>query len=163
MEQNIRPLQEKTEKLLQVVDKLTARNTWPRRPIPWRENYRKVSSNSSESLESHNAHWGKMTHFVQKFKLTSNDLIGLNWPQMALNGLSRSWIFGQKWVFCHSVQSEEKLLDSRENTRLQNCCITRKHLRIFLLFPLFFDFLKLLRYSISICMNKTPICIQKNS
>lgn len=34
VEQNIRPLQEKTEKLLQVVDKLTARNTWPRRPIP---------------------------------------------------------------------------------------------------------------------------------
>ena len=27
----------------------------------------------------------------------------------------------------------------------------------------FFDFLKLLRYSISICMNKTPICIEKNS
>ena len=109
------------------------------------------------------SHWGKKPIFVHKFNLASNDLIGLNWPQIALNGLSRSWIFGQKWVFCHSVQSEEKLLDSRENTRLQNCCITRKHLRIFLLFPLFFDFLKLLRYSISICMNKTPICIQKNS
>ena len=45
----------------------------------------------------------------------------------------------------------------------QNCCITRKHLRIFSVVSPFFDFLKLLRYSISICMNKTPICTQKNS
>ena len=34
VEQNIGPLQDKTEKLLKVVGKLTARNTWPRRPIP---------------------------------------------------------------------------------------------------------------------------------
>ena len=52
VEQNIRPLQEKTEKLLQVVDKLTARNTWPRRPIPW-ENDLKIPGKNFNRIRKH--------------------------------------------------------------------------------------------------------------
>ena len=33
-EQNISPLQEKTQKLLGLVERLKARHFWPRRPIP---------------------------------------------------------------------------------------------------------------------------------
>ena len=33
-EQNISPLQEKTQKLLGLVERLKARRFWPRRPIP---------------------------------------------------------------------------------------------------------------------------------
>ena len=34
IEQNVYPLQDKTVNLLELIDQLTARRTWPRRPIP---------------------------------------------------------------------------------------------------------------------------------
>ena len=34
IEQNVYPLQDKTMNLLKLIDQLTARRTWPRRPIP---------------------------------------------------------------------------------------------------------------------------------
>ena len=122
----------------------------------------------------------KWPHWPQMTFLTSSDLIDLNYPQMALNGLKWPLMtFGTsnglsdlklaKLNFWTKMGVLPRCAKRRKATWLAGEYSTTKLLyykKAFTNFSVvspFFDFLKLLRYSISICMNKTPICIQKNS